>query len=110
MSTPVILLFIVCFAAMIVGALHIGFQLFKIIVLDSEARRLKHPKLWGLLSASGNNSSGLIMYFIARRKYPIVDMSMETHREIEARKKRAGVGIVFLALGAIGVVIAISLM
>lgn len=109
MNTQVFTFGIVCFAAIIVGALHAGFQLFKIASLDAEARGLSSPKLWGLLAAGGNNSSGLIMYLILRRKHPVINMPEEVTREIERRKKRAGAGILFLALGAIGLVITISL-
>lgn len=108
MNTQVFAFGIVCVAAIIVGALHVGFQLFKITSLDAETRGLSHPKLWGLLAASGNNSAGLIMYLISRRKYPVINMSEEVIHEIESRKKRAGVGILFLALGTIGFVITIS--
>lgn len=108
MNTQILLLLgIVCFAAIIVGAIHISFQLFKIATLDSEARGLSHPKLRGLLAMGGNNSSGLIIYLISRRKCPVVNMSEEVYHEIESRKKRAGIGIIFLALGAIGLVITI---
>lgn len=109
MNTKVLALGIVCFAAIIVGALHIGFQLFKIASLDAEARGLNRPKLWGFLAMGGNNSSGLIMYLILRRKHPVINMPEKVCHEIESRKKRAGVGILFLGLGAIGFVIAISL-
>lgn len=108
MNTQVFAFGIVCFAAIIVGALHVGFQLFKITSLDAETRGLSHPKLWGLLATSGNNSAGLIMYLISRRKYLVINMSEEVIHEIESRKKRAGVGILFLALGTIGFVITIS--
>lgn len=108
MSTYVLALGVVCFAAIIVGALHLGFQLFKIASLDAEARGLSHPKLWGFLARGGNNSSGLIMYLILRRRHPVINMPKEVCHEIESRKKRAGVGIIFLALGAIGFVIIIS--
>lgn len=109
MNTQILALGVVCFAAIIVGALHIGFQLFKIASLDAEVRGLSHPKLWGIFAMSGNNSSGLIMYLILRRKHPVKNMSKEVCQEIESRKKRAGIGIVFLAAGAIGFVITISL-
>ena len=44
---------------------------------------------------SGNNSSGLLMYLIGRRKYPIVNMSESNAKELEKRKKisRCGTGI-----------------
>ena len=102
MNTQVTAFGIVCFAAIITGALHAGFQLFKIASLDAQARGLSHPRLWGLLAA-------LIMYLISRRKYPVINMSKEMIHEIESRKKRAGAGILFLALGAIGSVITIAL-
>ena len=63
----------------------------------------------GISCYGGNNSSGLIMYLILRRKHPVINMSEKVCHEIESRKKRAGVGILFLGLGAIGFVIAISL-
>ncbi len=110
MNTQVFTFGIVCFAAIIVGALHVGFQLFKIVSLDAEARGLRHPRLWGLFATSGNNSAGLIMYLISRRKHPVINMSEEVIHEIESRKKRAGAGILFLALGAVGFVITISLL
>ena len=45
------------------------------------------------------------MYLIGRRKYPVIRLSEETRREIESRKKRAGAGLVFLAVGMMGIVI-----
>lgn len=74
-------------------------------VIDATARGLKHPKLWGFFAMNGNNSSGLLMYLIGRRKYPIINMSESNSREIEKRKKSAGIGLVFLAIGAIGMVL-----
>ncbi len=109
MDIQILVFGIVCFAAIIVGALQSSFQLFKIVSLDAEARGLISPKLWGVFAMGGNNSSGLILYLISRRKHPIINMPEEIHREIESRKKRAGIGIVFLTLGAIGSVITISL-
>ena len=54
---------------------------------------------------NGNNSSGLILYLIGRRNYPIQNMSIEEGQVIERRKKAAGAALVFLVLGAIGFVI-----
>lgn len=58
MDTKVLSLGIVCFAAIIVGALHIGFQLFKIASLDAEARGLSCPKLWGFLAMAAITPPG----------------------------------------------------
>ncbi len=92
----------ICSAFLIVGAVHTTWQIYKIVGLDARSRGLKHPKLWGLLSASGNNSSGLILYLTGRRKYPVIRQTQEEKREMESRKRRAGVGLVFLAAGGIG--------
>ena len=54
---------------------------------------------------NGNNSSGLILYLIGRRKYPVQNMSIEDQEKIETRKKAAGAALVFMTLGAIGFVI-----
>lgn len=70
-----------------------------------KARGLKHPKFWGFWAMNGNNSSGLILYLIGRRKYPVQNMSIEDQEKIETRKKAAGAALVFMTLGAIGFVI-----
>lgn len=99
------ILLVICGAVTLVGAFDIVFQIYHMTVIDATARGLKHPKLWGFFAMNGNNSSGLLMYLIGRRKYPIINMSESNSREIEKRKKSAGIGLVFLAIGAIGMVL-----
>ncbi len=108
MDTQISAVLLICFAAIVVGTFDIGFQLFQIASLDAKARGFRHPKLLGFLAMGGDHSSGLLMYFILRRKHPVLNMSKEASKEIESRKKRAGAGIFFLALGAIGFVITLS--
>ncbi len=96
---------IVFFSVMLVGAVNTVWQIYKIVGLDAESRGLKHPRLWGFFAANTNGSSGLILYLIGRRKYPVIRLSEETRREIESRKKRAGAGLVFLAVGMMRIVI-----
>ena len=72
-----------------------------------KSKSLKHPKFWGFWAMNGNNSSGLILYLIGRRKYPVQNMSIEDQEKIETRKKAAGAALVFMTLGAIGFVISI---
>ena len=74
--------------AALVGAFCVVFQIYQMTVIDATAQRiLKHPKFWGVFAMSGNNSSGLLMYLIGRRKYPIVNMSESNSKELEKRKK-----------------------
>lgn len=100
---------IICAAAALVGAFCTAYQMFMIVKADAEARGLKHPKLWGMFALSGNNSAGLLLYLITRRKHPVVNMTEERQRRIDVGKKRALAGIVFLAVGAIGAVVALTL-
>ena len=95
----------ICMAVMIVGGVHLVFQVYKMVEMDAVSRGLKHPKFWGFFAMNGNNSAGLLMYLIGRRRYPVLEMTEERKKEIEKRKKRAGVGLIFLAVGAIGAVI-----
>ena len=92
-------------AIALVGASGTAWKICQMTVSDAKARGLKHPKFWGFWAMNGNNSSGLIMYLIGRRKYPVQNMSIEDQEMIETRKKAAGAALVFLALGAIGFVI-----
>ena len=56
--------------------------------MDAAARGLKHPKLWGLLAANGNNSSGLLLYLIGRRNYPM--NSIDSRQLVVMEKKEKG--------------------
>lgn len=96
-------------AALIVGSFSCVYQIYKLVQVDAECRGLKHPKLWGLFAASGNGQSGLLLYLIGRRKYPILSMSDKQRQLIGARKKRFGVGLLFLSVGAIVCVLSMFL-
>ena len=92
-------------AVTVVGGAETAYQIYKLTVLDAAARGLEHPKLWGLLAANGNNSSGLLLYLIQRRNYPLKATSDEQLRLMDKRKKSAGIGLAFMAVGAIGFVL-----
>ncbi len=93
--------FILSIFISLLGAITLAYQIYKIIEIDAKCRGLKHPKLWGLFSLSGNNGSGgLILYLIGRNRYPII-ISEDELAEIDSRKKRAGVSLAFLVVGTI---------
>ena len=96
-------------AAIIVGSFFCVYQLYRLVEVDAVCRGLKHPKLWGLFAASGNGQSGLILYLIGRRKYPILSMSEAQRVLIERRKRKFGAGLVFLAVGAVVCVLSMLL-
>lgn len=68
--------------------------------LDAKSRGFKHPKAWGFFALGGNNSSGLLLYLIGRKKY-LSHMSDSDKQIIESRKKKAGVSLIFFALSTI---------
>ncbi len=73
-------------AAAVVGGAETVYQIYKLTVLDAAARGLEHPKLWGLLAANGNNSSGLLLYLIQRRNYPLKAVDDEQLQLMEKEK------------------------
>lgn len=87
-------------AIVIVGGVFAVYQLFRLVETDAECRGLKHPRFWGVFAASGNGQSGLILYLIGRRKYPIISVSNEQKLFMERCKKKFGVGIIFQVIGA----------
>ena len=97
-------------AIALAGAFNIVCQIYKMTKIDATARGLKHPKFWGLVAMNGNNSSGLLLYLIGRKNYPIINMTENDRAEMASRKKRAGVGLIFLAVGAIGLILSITLL
>lgn len=100
-----IVLSVIFGAAAVVGGIETTYQLYKLTVMDATARGLKHPKLLGLLSANGNNSSGLLLYLIGRRRYPVQSMDETQQALMEKRKKSAGIGLLFIVIGAIGLLL-----
>ena len=64
--------------------------------------------LWGLLAANGNNSSGLLLYLVGRRNYPMNSIDSRQLVVMEKRKKAAGIGLVFVAGGAIGLLVCLG--
>ena len=103
-----IVLAVIFGAAIVVGGAETVYQIYKLTVLDAAARGLKHPKLWGLLAAGGNNSSGLLLYLMQRRNYPLKAINGERLQLMEKRKKSAGIGLAFMAVGAIGFVLCVG--
>lgn len=95
-------------AAAVVGGTETVYQIYKLTVLDAAARGLEHPKLWGLFAAGGNNSSGLLLYLMQRRNYPLKATDGERLQLMEKRKKSAGIGLAFMAVGAIGFVLCVG--
>ena len=75
METKMMISAVISGAVLIVGALEMIYQIYHITVIDATARGLKHPKLWGFLAMNGNHTSGLLLYLIGRRNYPLIDLS-----------------------------------
>ena len=96
-------------AIMFVGSICFAYRLYEIVQIDARSRGFKHPKTWGLCSISSNNGSGLLLYLIKRRKYPIIELSKEDMERIEKSKKAISAAIIFVATGAILIVVSIIL-
>lgn len=92
---------IVGVAAVVVGAVFCAIQLARLVRLDAASRGLKHPRLWGWFALSGNGQSGLLLYLVGRRKYPVLRLSDETRQQMAHYKKGFGVSLGFLLAGAI---------
>lgn len=60
---------------MIVGGVFGVYQLFRLVKTDAKCRGL-NPTFWELVASGGNNQSGLIMYLIIRKKFPIISMTV----------------------------------
>ena len=94
-------------AIMLVGAICFAYRLYEIVQIDARSRGFKHPKTWGLCSISSNNGSGLLLYLIKRRKYPIIELSKEDMERFEKSKKAISAAIIFVATGAILIVVSL---
>lgn len=87
------------------GAFTLAYQIFKLTELDAKSRGLKHPTFWGIFSLGGSNGNGgLLLYLIGRRKYPS-NMNEEDRTVMSSRKKKAGVSLGFICVGAVGLII-----
>ncbi|MDE7361900.1 MAG: hypothetical protein K2N38_08195 [Oscillospiraceae bacterium] len=86
-------------AVFLVGGIFSTYQLYRLVQTDAACRGFKHPRLWGFLSASGNNQSGIILYLIYRRRYPIITITDEQRTLMDKGKKKFAVGLIFLVVG-----------
>lgn len=109
METPYLVIAVIGVAAVMVGSVFTAYQLYKLVEIDAESRGLKRPRLWGVFSLAGNNSSGLLLYLLGRRKYPVTALSEEGRRAKEVRKKKLCVSFTFQAVGAIVCVLSMFL-
>lgn len=98
----IILVFIV-----LLGAFSLAYHIFKMTKLDAMSRGFKHPRFWGMF-ALGQNSGGLIMYMLGRRKYPS-NMSKEDQILMNSYKNRIGICLIFITIGTIGLVLSMTL-
>ena len=96
------ILLVIFGAIAFVGAIETVYQVYKLTIIDAGARGLKHPKLWGLLAMNGNNSSGLLLYLIGRRNYPIKSINNSQLVLMNKIKKAAGIGLLFMTMGIVG--------
>ncbi|MGO4954621.1 hypothetical protein [Ligilactobacillus ruminis] len=94
-------------AIMLVGAICFAYRLYEIVQTDARSRGFKHPKTWEPCSILSNNNSGLLLYLIKRRKYPISELSKEDMERIEKSKKAISAAIIFVATGEILIVVSL---
>lgn len=103
------ILAIICAAIALVGGIETVYQIYQLTVIDATIRGLKHPKLWRLLASNGNNSSGLLLYLIGRRNYPINSIDSNQKTKMIQRKKAAGISLCFMVVGILGLILSISI-
>lgn len=103
-------LLLIGFSILFVGIFFAWYQLYKIVSCDTKHRGLPHPKAIGFILSGGQRGEGLLIYLITRKKYCIVDKSEDLVIQISRYKKLAGIGIVFMMIGAILSVLGISLL
>lgn len=96
--TAIVMVFMV-----LLGALSLMYQIFRLVVLDARSRGLKYPGFWGIFSLGGSGSGGLLLYLIGRNQYPST-MTDEMKRTMASRKRKAGLSLCFIAVGTIGLV------
>ena len=94
-------------AIMLVGAICFAYRLYEIVQIDARSRGFRRSKPWGLCSISSNNGSGLLLYLIKQRKYADIELSKEDMERIEKSKKAISAAIIFVATGAILIVVSL---
>ncbi len=90
----------------LVGLICAVCALTKLLYLDAISREIKNPRLWTAIGVGGNNGSGLLLYLVHRKNYPIKKELSESDRSKYLKfKKTIYVGLAFMTIGAIGTVI-----
>lgn len=97
-------LYLLCGSALLtaVGFILFSIQLYRMISLDAQIRGMEHPELWGLSAAGRGGIIGLYHYFVARRQYPIANITATDSNSIRHHKLLA---TIFLTLGILGAIL-----
>lgn len=105
-------LLLIGFSILFVGIFFTWYQLYKIVSCDTKRRGLPHPKAISFILSGGQRTAWwrIINISYYQKKYCIVDKSEDLVIQISRYKKLAGIGIVFMMIGAILSVLGISLL
>lgn len=82
------------------SAMNLAYQMYRMTVLDAQCRGMNKPKFWGILVSGSDNGSGIFLYLLGRRKYPIT-ISEENKQKLESRKKKIFVSLLFMTISSI---------
>lgn len=95
MEKNIVMIIVVCCAFIIVGIVTFIINLYKLVVIDATSRNIPKARFWGVVSLGGNNSSGLLLYLIKRRNFPVIELSKDEKIEKDRRKQTIKVGFLF---------------
>ena len=89
----------------LLGAVNLSYQVYKITELDARCRGLKHPKFWGIFSIGGNSGSGGLLLYLIREVEGDCHVGLP-HAALHVVHGK-GVGLAFIAVGAVFMIITI---
>lgn len=110
MNNYKILITIICTATILVSMIFILRSVYTLVSIDAKRRHIKSPKMWGALSLLSNNSSGIILYLIKRRNYPIIEFDDNINQIMLKNKKIFTYGMILFSSAFILIILNFTLL
>ena len=109
MNTKIVFL-TMCAIAYLIGIVLTVVHVYRFTVTDAKSRGMENSKAMGLLATSGQRGSGMLLYLLKRKKYPVISISAQDKKLLSQCKVRTGIGVAVMVMSIAGFIAGLNLL
>lgn len=100
----------VCAIVYLIGMVLTVVHVYRFTVTDAKSRGMENPKAMGFLATTGQRGSGMLLYLLKRKKYPVQSSSAEEKKLLRKCKVRTGIGVAVMVISVLGVIAGLNIL